>query len=257
LLARVRPALDELTDAADDTIDQRDMPSGLLRLVVQPPVATFLVEPMLARFTRAYPGIQLDIAVIKMPGDIVKDGFDAGIRMGEQVERDMIAMRVMGEARFHVVGSPDYLARCPAPKSPRDLRDHDCIRNRLPNGAIFGWDFSKNRRVVHAAVAGRLIVNDIDLSIRAVLDGLGLAYLLRDYIAADIAAGRLVPVLEDWTPSMSGFFLYHSSRRRTTAALQAFIAFVKDEAKRRGIAPSAPPRAGVHPNYRLVGAARR
>jgi DNA-binding transcriptional LysR family regulator len=169
----------------------------------------------------------------------------------------MIAMRVMGAGRFLVVGSPDYLVRYSAPKSPRDLRDHDCIRNRLPNGAIFGWDFSKNGRVVHAAVTGRLIVDDIELSIRAALDGLGLAYLLRDYIAADITAGRLVPVLEDWTPSISGFFLYHSSRRRITAPLQAFIAFVKDEAKRRGVAPSAAPRAGVRPNYRLVGAVRR
>lgn len=257
LLARARPALDELTAAADEAVDQRGMPRGLLRVVVQPPVATFMIAPMLARFMRAYPGIQLDVAVVKMPGDIVEGGFDAGIRVGEQLERDMIAMRVMGEARFLVVGSPDYLARYPSPKSPRDLRDHDCIRNRLPNGAIFGWDFAKNGRVVHPAVAGRLIVNDIDLSIRAVLDGLGLAYLLRDYIAADLAAGRLVPVLEDWTPSISGFFLYHSSRRRTTAPLQAFIAFAKDDAKRRGVASSAPPRAGVHPNYRLVGSARR
>ena len=130
-----------------------------------------------------------------MPGDIIQDGFDAGIRVGEQVERDMIAMRIMGEARFLVVGAPDYLARLSGSKSPRDLHDHECIRNRLPNGAIFGWDFVKNGRVVHATVAGRLIVNDIDLSIRAVLDGLGLAYLLRDYIAADITARRLVPVL--------------------------------------------------------------
>ena len=204
LLARVRPALEELTAAADEAVDHRGTPSGLLRLVVQPPVATFMIAPMLARFMRAYPGIALDVAVIKMPGDIVQDNFDAGIRFGEQVERDMIAMRVVGEARFLVVGSPDYLARHPAPKSPRDLRDHDCIRNRLPNGAIFGWDFSKNGRVVHAAVTGRLIVNDIELSIRAVLDGLGLAYLLRDYIAADIAAGRLVPVLEDWSPAHVG-----------------------------------------------------
>ena len=110
----------------------------------------------------------------------------------------------------------------------------------------------KNGRVVHATVAGRLIVNDIDLSIRAVLDGLGLAYLLRDYIAADITAGRLVPVLEDWTPSMSGFFLYHSNRRRITAPLEAFIAFVKDEAKRRGVTSSAPPHVGVRRS--VVGA---
>jgi DNA-binding transcriptional LysR family regulator len=230
LLARVRPALDELTAASDETLDRRDTPSGLLRIVVQPPVATFMIAPMLARFMQSHPGMQLDVAVVKMPGDIVKDGFDAGIRVGEQVERDMFAMRVMGEARFLVVGSPDYLGSHPAPKTPRDLRDHDCIRNRLPNGVVFGWDFSKNGRVVHAAVTGRLIVNDIELSIRAVRDGLGLAYLLRDYIAGDLASGRLLPVLEDWTPRMSGFFLYHSSRRRMTAALQAFIGFIKDDA---------------------------
>jgi DNA-binding transcriptional LysR family regulator len=220
------------------------MPSGLLRLAVQPPVASFMIAPMLARFMRAYPTIQLDIAVIKMPGDIIKEGFDAGIRFGEQVERDMVTIRVMSDARFLVVGSPEHLSNRSMPESPRDLRDHDCIRNRLPNGAIFGWDFSKKDRVVHAAVTGRLIVNDIELSTQAVLDGLGLAYLLRNYIDADLEAGRLVPVLQDWTPSMSGFFLYHSSRRRTTAALRAFINFVKYEAKRRGVAPATPPRAG-------------
>ena len=257
LLARVRPALGELTAAVDELSDFRRTPTGSLRLVVQPPVASLMIGPMLARFMGEYPGINLDIAVVKMPGDIVSEGFDAGIRFGEQVERDMIAMRVMGEARFLVVASPDYLARHPRPKTPRDLRHHDCIRNRLPNGAIFGWDFQKNGRVVHATVGGRLTVNDIELSICAVLDGLGLAYLLQDYIAADIAEGRLVPVLEDWTPRMSGFFLYHSSRRQMTAPLQAFIDFVKAETKRRGLAPSAPPHAGVHPNYRLVGAARR
>src|ERR1700757_4300444 len=123
LLARGRPALDGVTGGADGGVDQGGMPRGLLRLVVQPPVATFMIAPMLARFMRAYPGVQLDVAVIKMPGDIVQDGFDAGIRVGEQVERDMVAMRVMGEARFLVVGSPDYLARYPVPKSPRDLRD--------------------------------------------------------------------------------------------------------------------------------------
>jgi DNA-binding transcriptional LysR family regulator len=126
-------------------------------IAVQPPVATLLIEPILARFSREYPGIQLDIAVIKMPTDIVAEGFDAGIRFGDQVEHDMITMRVMGEARFLVVASPDYLEQPARPKIPRDLR-HDCIRNRLPNGAIFGWDFEKNGRVLHASVEGRLIV---------------------------------------------------------------------------------------------------
>jgi DNA-binding transcriptional LysR family regulator len=257
LLARVRPSLAELNAAVSELAGYRQGPTGLLRIAVQPPVSTLLIEPILARFLREYPGIQLDIAVIKMPADIVAEGFDAGIRIGEQIERDMITMRVMGEVRFLVVASPDYLARDPRPQTPRDLRHHDCIRNRLPNGAIFGWDFEKNGRALHAMVEGRLIVNDIELSIRAVRDGLGLAYLLYDYIAADLETGRLVPLLEDWSPRLSGFFLYHSSRRHIAAPLQAFIAFLKTEAARRGVAPSTPPSAGVYPSHRLVGRSRR
>ena len=257
LLARVHPSLVELNAAVAELADYRQSPSGLLRIAVQPPVATLLIEPILARFLREYPGIQLDVAVIKMPADIVDEGFDAGIRFGEQIERDMIAMRVMGEARFLVVASPDYLEQHPRPKTPRDLRHHDCIRNRLPNGAIFGWDFEKNGKVLHATVEGRLIVNDIELSIRAVRDGLGLAYLLYDYIAADLKAGQLVPLLEDWSPRLSGFFLYHSSRRQVTGPLQAFITFLKAEAARRGVAPATPPSAGVYPSHRLVGKSRR
>ena len=224
---------------------------------MQPPVATFLIEPILARFLGEYPGIQMDVAVVKMPADIVAEGFDAGIRIGEQIDRDMIAMRVMGEVRFLVVASPDYVARHLPPKTPRDLRHHDCIRNRLPNGAIFGWDFEKNGKVLHIGVEGRLIVNDIELSIRAVRDGLGLAYLLYDYVAADLKAGRLVALLEDWSPRLSGFFLYHSSRRQITGPLQALITFLKAEATRRGVAPEMPPSAGVYPTHRLAGKSRR
>jgi DNA-binding transcriptional LysR family regulator len=140
LLARVRPSLNELKAAVDELANDRLSPTGLLRLAVQPPVAAFLIEPILARFMREYPGIQLDIAVIKMPGDIVSEGFDAGIRIGEQIDHDMITMRVIGEVRFLVVASPDYLKKHPWPRTLRDLRGHECIRNRLPNGAIFGWE---------------------------------------------------------------------------------------------------------------------
>jgi DNA-binding transcriptional LysR family regulator len=257
LLARVRPSLMELTAAVDELADSRQSPTGWLRLVVQPPVASLLIEPILARFLREFPGIQLDIAVVKMPADIVSEGFDAGIRIGEQIDRDMIAIKVMGEARFLIVASPDYLDRHPRPKTPRDLRHHDCIRNRLPNGAIFGWDFEKNGKVLYTAVDDRLIVNDIELSIRAVRDGLGLAYLLYDYVAADLKAGRLVPLLEDWSPRLSGFFLYYSSHRQVTGPLKAFIAFLKAEASRRGVTPAGPPSAGVYPSHRLVGKSRR
>ncbi len=257
LLARVRPALGELTSAVAEVRDDRDQPAGLLRLVIQPPVATFLIGPLLGRFLSEYPGVRVDVSVVKMPADIIKDGFDAGIRFGEQIERDMIAMRVMGEARFLVVASPDYLARHPAPKAPRDLQQHDCIRNRLPNGTVFGWQFEKNGKAVQASVGGRLIVDDIDLSIRAVLDGAGLAYLLYDYVSTPIADGRLIPLMEDWSPRMSGFFLYYSSRRQLSSPLQAFIAFMMSETKRRGLSRSVLPRSRIYPNYRLVGVARQ
>jgi DNA-binding transcriptional LysR family regulator len=257
LLARVQPSLIELKAAAGELADYRLSPTGLLRLVVQPPVSTFLIEPILARFMREYPGIELDVAVVKMPTDIVREGFDAGIRLGPQIDHDMITVRVLSDVRFLVVASPDYLKNRPWPKTPRDLRHHDCIRNRLPNGAIFGWDFEKNGRSLRASVEGRLIVNDIELSLRAVRDGLGLAYLLQDYIAADLKAGRLVPLLEDWSPKLSGFFLYHPSRRQVTGPLQALIAFLKAEASRRGVSPATPPSAGVYPTHRLVGKSRK
>ena len=257
LLARVGPSLVELNAAIDEVANHQQSPTGMLRLVVQPPVSTLLIEPMLARFLKEYPGIQMDVAVVTMPADIVAQGFDAGIRLGEQIDHDMIAMRVMGEARFLVVASPDYVARNPRPKTPRDLRHHDCIRNRLPSGAIFGWDFEKNGKVLHISVEGRLIVNDIELSIRAVRDGLGLAYLLYDYIAADLKAGQLVPLLEEWSPRLSGFFLYYPSRRQITGPLQALITFLKAEAARRGVTPAMPPSAGVYPTHRLAGKSRR
>lgn len=256
-VGRVQAALGDLTAAIDEVNHYRESPIGQLRIAVQPPVASFLIGPVMAQFLNAFPGINLDVAVVKMPADIVEGGFDAGIRLGEQVERDMIAVPVMGEVRFLVVAAPAYLARHPAPRTPRDLKAHDCIRNRLPNGAIFGWEFERNGKKLRTEVDGRLIVNDIDLSIQAVLDGMGLAYLLYDYIAPHIASGRLVPILEDWSPRLSGFFLYHSSRRQVTGPLRALITFLKTEARRRGVSASTTPTKTVRPNYRLVGKSRR
>jgi DNA-binding transcriptional LysR family regulator len=256
LLARVRPALGELTLAVEQARDVQYRVAGSLRLVIQPPVASFLIGPILARFLSEYPGVRLDVAVVKMPADLVSEGFDAGIRIGEQIERDMIALRVMDEPRFLVVGSPAYLARHPVPKTPRDLQSHDCIRNRLPNGTVFGWQFEKNRKTLQVAVGGRLTVDDIDLSIRAAVDGIGLAYLLRDYVSHHIDEGRLVPLLEDWSPRLSGFYLYYSSRRQLSGPLGAFIEFLTAVSKRRGLGRSNPPGPKVYPNYRLIGSKR-
>ena len=257
LLARVRPAIGELATAVDQARNFQHHPAGLLRLVVQPPVASFLIGPILARFLSEYPGVRVDVAIVKMPADIISEGFDAGIRLGEQIERDMIALRVMDEPKFLVVASPDYLAHHPAPTTPRDLQSHDCIRNRLPNGTIFGWQFEKNRRAVQVNVDGRLIVDDIDLSIRAVLDGIGLAYLLRDYVDHHIAEGRLVPLLEDWSPHLSGFYLYYSSRRQLSGPLQALTGFLTTESKRRGLRRSNLPGPRIYPNFRLIGSKDR
>lgn len=257
LLARVRPALGELTSAVAEARTLQSHPAGLLRLVVQPPVASFLIGPILARFMAAFPGIRLDVKVVKMPADIVREGFDAGIRLGEQIERDMIAVRVMEAPRFLVAGSPEYLMHHQPPKTPYDLRQHDCIRNRLPNGTIFGWQFEKKRKSLQINVNGRLVVNDIELSIRAVLDGVGLAYLLYDYIGQHVEEGRLVPLLEDWSPPLSGFYLYYSSRRQIGTPLQAFIEFLGEEARRRGVAKSNLPGMRIYPNYRLIGSKPR
>jgi DNA-binding transcriptional LysR family regulator len=256
-VSRVQAALGDLTAAVDEVNHFRQSPIGLLRIAIQPPVASFLIGPVMAQFMREFPGIDLDVAVVKMPADIVDGGFDAGIRFGEQVERDMIAVPVMSEGRFLVVAAPAYLARHPLPRTPRDLKAHDCIRNRLPNGAIFGWEFERSGKKSLADVKGRLIVNDIDLSIQAALDGIGLAYLLYDYVASHIATGRLVPLLEQWSPRLSGFFLYHPSRRQITGPLQALIGFLKAEARRRGVSASITPSTSVRPNYRLVGKSRR
>jgi DNA-binding transcriptional LysR family regulator len=167
LLTRIRPALEELSAATTDVVRFRNGAVGKLRLVVQPPIASLLIGPILRRFLAGNPGIRLDVAVVNMPGDITRDGYDAGIRFGEQVERDMVAMRVLGEARFLVVASPEYLSQHPAPQTPRDLKYHDCIRARLPNGTIFGWQFEKNGKSLQANVDGRLVVDDIELSGRS------------------------------------------------------------------------------------------
>jgi DNA-binding transcriptional LysR family regulator len=252
LLVRIRPALAQLTEAIDDLDAFRTKPSGLLRLVVQPPVADFLMGPLLGRFLERYPDITLDLSVARMPSDIISSGFDAGIRIGEQVDRDMIAMRVMDEARFVVVASPKYLSRYPPPKTPKDLQHHNCIRSTLPNGTVFGWEFQKRNKRIHAKIGGNLIVNDIDVSIQAVRDGVGLAYLLYDYIASDIARGRLVTALEDWTPRLSGFFLYYSDRKQMTPALRALIDFLKAESRKSGISPTTAPSTRISRNYILL-----
>ena len=233
LLARLRPLLDDFAVVLDSINAFRDKPAGLLRLTVPPPVATLMLAPLLARFLAQYPMIELEISVDAALTDIVAGRFDAGIRAGERLERDMIAVRIGEEIRGVVVAAPDYLARQPRPTTPRDLQTHNCIRFRFPSGVIVPWQFEKKGKKVEVAVEGRLTVNDLDLAIRAALDGVGVLYTALGYAAPEIKAGRLVPLLEDWRTRSAAIFLYYPSRRQVPAPLQAFIEFLRENLRAR------------------------
>jgi DNA-binding transcriptional LysR family regulator len=232
VLAKLRPLLDDLAEMFDTINTFRDKPAGLLRLTVPPPVSRFMLEPMVARFLAQYPEIELEISVDSALTDIVAGRFDAGMRAGERLERDMIAVRVDVEVKVAVVASPAYLERHGRPAVPSELEHHNCIRARFPSGLMLPWLFEKKGKRIEVAVAGRLIVNEEALARRAALDGVGLLYIANGYVSADVAAGRLVSLLEDWQPAPTQVFLYYPSRRQVPAPLQAFIEFVRGEAKK-------------------------
>ena len=233
LLARLRPLLDDFDTALDSINAFRDKPAGRLRLTVLPPAANLMLAPLLSRFLAQYPAIDLEISVDQALTDIVAGRFDAGIRPGERVERDMIAVRIGEEMRGVLVAAPDYLARHPRPTSPRDLEMHNCIRFRFPSGVIAPWHFEKKGKQVEVAVEGRLTVNDEELAIRAAVDGVGVLYTALGYAALEINAGRLVPLLEDWRPRSAAIFLYYPSRRQIPLPLQAFIEFLRENLRAR------------------------
>jgi DNA-binding transcriptional LysR family regulator len=232
LLARLRPLLDDLAAAVEAVNAFRDKPAGRLRLTVPPPVASLVLAPLLARFLAEYPDIAVDISVDGAMVDIVAGRFDAGIRIGERVARDMIAVRITDNIKVMVVASPAYLARHAALRTPGDLANHNCIRVRFPGGDFLPWAFAVEGRIQQFEVEGSVIVNESDLAIRAALDGIGILYEISDYVAPLIAEARLVAVLEDWMPPPSdGFFLYYPSRRQNPAALQALIDFLRKNLK--------------------------
>ena len=235
LIERLRPVLDDYQAALDSTNEFRIRPAGTLRLTVAPPAADFVLAPLIARFLALYPEITLDIVVDSALTDIVAGRFDAGIRPGERLARDMIAVRVSDEMPIVVAASPAYLAQRGTPKTPQDLAGHDCIRFRLASGAFFPWTFAMTRRKFEMHVEGRLIVTESPfLGLQAVVGGAGLMQAPLAYMAAEIAAARLVTVLDDWAPQATdGFFLYYPSRRQTRPALKALVDFLRKE--RRGL----------------------
>jgi DNA-binding transcriptional LysR family regulator len=225
LLAQLRPALDEIEAALTEVGRLREKPAGMIRLIAPPIAVAMTVSPKLAKFARDYPDVVLDITTEDdSRRDLIAARFDAGIHLGEFLQRDMVAVRVSAEQRAAIVASPSYFDSHPKPKTPRDLTAHRCIRYRMgAGGPVYRWEFEKRARPVTVSVSGPLIVNDVELTLRAALDGMGLAFALEEHVAERIARGELVRVLEDWCPPFDGFFLYYPSRRQQPAALQALV----------------------------------
>jgi DNA-binding transcriptional LysR family regulator len=229
LLARMAPLLDDFHAALDSVNEFRSTPAGQLRLTVPPPVARLLIEPILARFLAAHPKVTVEVSADGILRDIVKDRFDAGIRAGERIDRDMIAVPIGGELRAAVVTAPSYLEAHPAPIKPQDLQAHNCIRLRFPSGALVPWTFEKGGKQLEVVVDGNLIVNEESLQQRAAVDGVGIAYGLLDSFEGPVRASRLVTLLESWMPRLPRLYLYYPSRRQNPAPLQAFIDFLRKE----------------------------
>jgi DNA-binding transcriptional LysR family regulator len=224
LLTRLRPALHEVQDVLDELSGLRDKPVGRVRLLVPRVAGTAVLGPKLAQFTRDYPDIVLDISADDSRVDIVAGGFDAGIHFGEYIQKDMIAVRVSKDLRAAIAGSPAYFESHPKPKAPPDLMSHRCINFRHGHGGdVYRWEFEKGRKSLSVAVNGPLIVDDVEIVIRAAIDGIGLAFVGEDKIAEPLASGALIRVLEDWCQPFPGFFLYYPSRRQQPAALSALI----------------------------------
>lgn len=225
LLARLQPALENIDGALTEVGRLRAKPAGVVRLIAPPLAVAMTVSPKLARFARDYPEVVLDITTDDdSRRDLVAARFDAGIHLGEFLQRDMVAVKVSGEQRAAIVAAPRYFESRPKPRTPRDLTAHRCIRYRMgAAGPVYRWEFEKRGKPVTVSVSGALIVNDVELTLRAALDGVGLAFLFEEHAAPYIARGELVRVLEDWCPPFDGFFLYYPSRRQQPAALQALV----------------------------------
>ena len=226
LLQELAPALERIERAVAETRKQRENPAGRIRLIIPRTATQMVILPKLARFNRTYPEIILEITSSNDPVDLVAGEYDAGVQLGEFIQRDMIAVRVTKEMRLAVVGSPGYFESNPIPRSPRDLKDHSCIGFRFSNG-LYRWEFEKGRKTLTISPQGPASFDDPDLVIQAVLDGVGIGTTMEDTIADLIADRRLVQVLRDWCPSFPGYFLYYPSRHNQPAALSALISALR------------------------------
>ncbi|MBW3505816.1 MULTISPECIES: LysR family transcriptional regulator [unclassified Pseudomonas] len=219
LLQVIAPRFDEINNELALLSKFRDKPAGTLRITAGEHASIAVLQPVLAQLLPDNPDLNIEIIVDYGLTDIVAEGFDAGVRLGEQVAKDMIAMRIGPDMRMAVVGSPAYFSRYPTPVTPADLVSHNCITLRMPtHGGLFMWEFEKNGQALKVRIEGQLVFNNIAMRLESVLQGLGLAYMPEDVVRPHVEQGRLIRVLEDWCEPYSGYHLYYPSRRQSSPA---------------------------------------
>lgn len=232
-VAEIMPALAAIRGAVEGVDEHRAEPSGTLRLNTSLGAARMILQPLVLAYLRRYPKMKLEIVTEGALVDIVGQGFDAGLRLVETIPPDMIAVPVTDAIRSVIVATPDYFDRYPPPKVPGDLMAHNCIRSRMASGAIYRWELEGHGESLTIDVPGSLTLDDSDLMLRAAQQSAGLAYLTEGSVADDLQAGRLVQVLDDWTPPYPGLCLYYPGRRYLPAKLRAFIDLIHETRKQR------------------------
>ena len=224
LLRTLRPALDEIGAELESLSELRDKPAGTIRITAGQHAAETVLWPALERLLPGYPDIKVEISVDQGLTDIVAERFDAGVRLGEQVARDMIAVRIGPDQRMAVVGAPGYFADRPKPLTPQDLAAHACINLRLPTlGGFYAWEFGKAGRELKVRVEGQLAFNSVPMVLKAATAGFGLACMVENHVADQLADGSLVRVLEDWCEPFAGYHLYYPSRRQNSPAFALLV----------------------------------
>ncbi|MDR7004068.1 LysR family transcriptional regulator [Paraburkholderia strydomiana] len=236
-LSRAKPAFEELVAASDVARGLGQRPSGLLRLSVPRAVVPLLLDPLIASFHQSYPEVEVEIAASSELVDLATEGFDAGIRLGQFVDADMVAVPLTPPLRFVVVGSPAYFAARSRPEHTDDLRQHACLRWRKSSGALALWSFTNGGNAIEIAVSGPFIAHDFPTMLGAAMEGIGLAQLPEPMVAEGLRTGKLVEVLKPLAPVIPGVFLYYPSRRQVMPKLRAFIDHVKSRQAEQGKVP--------------------
>ncbi|WP_413732955.1 LysR substrate-binding domain-containing protein [Sodalis sp. RH20] len=227
MMQRLGPALEELEGAVTDAVQEADRPSGLLRLNVARVAAIHYLAPILGGFLSAFPDITVDVVTDDRLIDIVAERFDAGIRLGEKLHRDMVAVRLSGDLEMKVVASPAYLAKAGYPRKPQDLVRHRCLTYRRPSdNSVYRWEFQRQSEQLEVNVKGALIVDEPAMLTQISLDGAGIAYQFAHQVDPFLENGQLIQLLKDWTPAFPGFYVYYTSRRQMIPPLRAFLDFL-------------------------------